>query len=196
MKVNKIVCIDAGHGVDTKGKRSPDESLREYKYCRDIAKQLSVRLERVGIGTYIVVPEEYDLSINNRVKRVNSRIKQNRDGGICVSIHNNAAGSDGNWRTASGWECLIAPNASQSSKTLARCLYEAAENAGVKVRKNTETVPYKTMNLGICRDTNCPAVLVENFFMDNKEECAWLLSEKGKNTVVDILFNGIKMYLL
>ena len=31
------ILIDNGHGVDTAGKRSPDGSLREYKYTREIA---------------------------------------------------------------------------------------------------------------------------------------------------------------
>jgi N-acetylmuramoyl-L-alanine amidase len=31
------VTIDAGHGKSTQGKRSPDSSLLEYKYCREIA---------------------------------------------------------------------------------------------------------------------------------------------------------------
>ena len=47
----------------------------------------------------------------------------------------------------------------------------------------------------ICRDTNCPAVLMENFFQDNKEDVAFLLSEEGKRTVTRIHVEGIVNYL-
>ena len=35
-----IILIDNGHGIDTAGKCSPDKSLREYKWAREIATLL------------------------------------------------------------------------------------------------------------------------------------------------------------
>lgn len=193
--MKKLICIDNGHGIKTPGKRSPDGKLLEYKWCREVAKMLKEKLNKMGIQTYMVTPEDADVPIGYRVRRVNQKVRASKLGAICISIHNNAAGSDGGWHNATGWECFVAPNASQNSKVLARCLYEAAEDMGVKVRKNSPVIPYKTKNLGICRDTNCPAVLVENFFMDNWDECAWLVTEEGKNTCVDIMIEGIAKFL-
>jgi N-acetylmuramoyl-L-alanine amidase len=39
-----------------------------------------------------------------------------------------------------------------------------------------------------------PAVLTENLFQDNKEEVAYLLSEKGKNAVISLHVAGICQY--
>nr|DAH97458.1 MAG TPA: MurNAc-LAA [Caudoviricetes sp.] len=47
----------------------------------------------------------------------------------------------------------------------------------------------------MCRDTNCPAILTENLFQDNKEDVDFLLSEKGKQAIVDVHYNAIIKYL-
>ena len=39
-----IILIDNGHGKDTKGKRSPDGSLEEWRFARDIAAEVVRRL--------------------------------------------------------------------------------------------------------------------------------------------------------
>ena len=35
-----IIILDPGHGIDTPGKRSPDNRLLEYKYCREIVNEI------------------------------------------------------------------------------------------------------------------------------------------------------------
>lgn len=82
-----------------------------------------------------------------------------------------------------------------NNKRLARQLAHAALNRRVRVRRPSPLNLYWTANLYICQRTNCPAVLVENFFQDNKEAIAFLLSEKGKKYVTNILLEGITNYL-
>ena len=36
------ILIDNGHGIQTKGKRSPDGTLLEYAYTRDLARQFFI----------------------------------------------------------------------------------------------------------------------------------------------------------
>ena len=47
MKKIKIL-IDNGHGIDTAGKCSPDGSLREYKWAREIAARVVNALRAVS----------------------------------------------------------------------------------------------------------------------------------------------------
>ena len=44
-----IVCLDAGHGIDTPGKRSPDSSLLEYEFNRDVVNRTKKILEKHGV---------------------------------------------------------------------------------------------------------------------------------------------------
>lgn len=190
------ILIDNGHGVDTAGKRSPDGSLREYKYAREIAEKVVSELRKQGFDAERIVKEENDISLSERCRRVNSIC--NRLGTknvILVSVHCNAAGNGSQWMNARGWSAHVSLNASTQSKAFARSLIKVAENEGLKVRKYAHQVPYWEQNLAICRDTNCPAVLTENLFQDNKEDVAFLLSEAGKETIVSLHVKGIINYL-
>lgn len=187
-----VVLIDNGHGKDTAGKRSPDGRLREYAYAREIAVRLEQALKARGIDAVRITPEENDVSLGERCRRAN---KYGSKDVLLVSIHCNAAGADGKWHDAHGWSAYVSQNASLKSKTLARCLIKAAKGTGLSVREYAHQVPYWTQNLAICRDTLCPAVLTENLFQDNREDVEYLLSETGKQAIVDLHVNGIVEYL-
>lgn len=191
------ILIDNGHGEDTAGKRSPDGSLREYAYAREIAKRVEKALQAQGIDAERIVTEQSDIKLSERCRRVNAICrKRGNKNVLLVSIHNNAAGADGKWHTARGWSAHISLNASAGSRVLAGCLIRAAELAGLKVRKYSSQEPYWRQNLAICRDTLCPAVLTENLFQDNKEDVQWLLSEEGKQTITDVHVSGITNYIM
>ncbi|WP_455667936.1 N-acetylmuramoyl-L-alanine amidase [Phocaeicola sp.] len=189
------VLIDNGHGAETPGKRSPDGSLREYAYTREIAIGVAIRLQQAGIDAIRIVPEETDVPLAERVDRANRAYAEAGKQAILVSIHCNAMGSGAEWMPARGWSVFVGGNASQKSKRLARTMAQAALSKKVKVRQPSRQVLYWTSDLYICRKTNCPAVLVENFFQDNREDVDFLLSEAGKQCVTDIIAEGIINYL-
>lgn len=190
------VLIDNGHGSNTPGKRSPDGRLMEYAYTREIAKMLLDKLKARGIDAELVTPETYDVSLSVRTSRVNRICRQfGSKNVLLISLHNDAMGSDGKWHTARGFSARVAPNASNNSKKLAKLLYNEAVKENLKGNRATPPEGYWVQNLAICRDTNCPAVLTENLFQDNKEDVELLLSEKGKETIVNLHVNGILNYI-
>ena len=189
------VLIDNGHGVETPGKRSPDGRLREYAYTREIADRVISRLQAEDIDAIRIVPEKEDISLQERVARANKYYAESGKQTILVSIHCNAAGAGSKWMRARGWSVFIDPTASADSKRLATAMADVAEEKGVTVRKETGDRNYWIANLYICKHTNCPAVLVENFFQDNEKDVDFLLSEEGKQCVTDIIVEGIKKYL-
>lgn len=185
------ILIDNGHGVETAGKRSPDGRLREYAYTREIAARLEKELVSRGIKAYRLVPEENDVPLSERVKRAN---KYGTEDVILLSIHCNAAGN-GAWMNARGWEAWTSVGNTKADK-LATCLYNAAGKAGFKLRKDeTDGDPDKEGHLYILKHTLCPAVLTENLFQDNREDVEFLLSETGKQAIVDLHVNGIVEYI-
>ena len=189
------VLIDNGHGAETPGKCSPDGRLREYAYTREIAIQVASKLQQAGIDAVRIVPEETDVPLAERVKRANRAYAEVGKQAILVSIHCNAMGSGAEWMPARGWSVFVSDNASPESELLARTLAQAALSKKVKVRQPSPQLLYWTANFGICSKTNCPAVLVENFFQDNLEDVDFLLSEGGKQCVTDITVEGIVNYL-
>lgn len=194
-KNDYIICLDNGHGMDTPGKCSPDQKLKEYQYAREIVKRLEVKLKENGYKVYIVTPEQEDISLKERCKRINKIYKDNGNKAISISVHCNAAGSDGKWHSASGWSVFVSTNASQNSKRLAKNLYDEALLLNLKGNRSVPKEHFWVQNLAMCRDTNCPAVLTENLFQDNKDDVSFLLSEKGRQSIVDVHYNGIVKYL-
>lgn len=66
----------------------------------------------------------------------------------------------------------------------------------MKIRKDmTDSDPDKESQFYILKHTNCPAVLTENLFQDNREDVKYLLSEEGKKAIVSLQVWGIMKYL-
>ena len=195
------ILIDNGHGVTTKGKRSPDGRLLEYKYTREIAAEVVKRLKAEGYDAVQLVPEDADISLGERVNRINSWCDRLGTKNVCmVSIHNNAAGA-GQWMTARGWEAWTSKGQTQGDK-LADCLYDAAEKVlkpllpGVKIRTDmADGDRDKESNFTILYRSKCAACLTENMFMDNREDVDWLLSACGRDAIVRLHVDGIKAYI-
>lgn len=186
------VLLDAGHGANTPGKRSPDGRLREYAYAREIAERLEYELRKRGIESERIVREETDVPLAERCRRVN---EYKASEAILVSIHVNAAGMGDEWKQARGWECWTSPGRTKADK-LATCLYDAARSFGFKTREDTtDGDPDKEGHLYILQHTNCPAVLTENLFQDNREDVDLLLSAAGKASIVELHVRGICEYL-
>lgn len=191
-----IVLIDNGHGSDTPGKCSPDGRHREYLWARDVAQRLEKALTEEGITATRIVTEQRDIRIAERCRRANAVCRQHgAKNVILVSLHNNAAGNEGQWLDARGWTVHVSLNASSRSKRLAQLLYDQAERLGLQGNRSVPKERYWIQNLGICRDTNCPAVLTENLFQDNREDVAILQSEEGRRRIVELHVEAIKNYI-
>lgn len=191
-----VILIDNGHGSNTGGKCSPDKKLREYAWAREIAKRIELELKSKGYDARRIVPEDMDISLSVRCKRVNDICKTNGSKNcLLVSVHINAAKSDGKWHDARGWSGWVAPNASANSKKFAQLLYAEAEKRGLKGNRSVPACKYWTGNFAIVRDTNCPAVLTENLFQDNIADVSYLMSENGKQAIVQLHVDGIINYI-
>lgn len=192
------ILIDNGHGENTKGKRSPDGTLREYLYTREIAQDVERELRSRGFEAERIVRESLDVALSERTRRVNETC--GRFGAskvLLVSIHVNAAGNGEDWMEARGWSAYTHKGKSKSDK-LADALYAAAEKnfVGRPIRKdNSDGDPDWEENFYILTKTKCAAVLTENFFMDNEKDVQYLLSREGREAVVRTHVDGIINYI-
>lgn len=191
-----IVLIDNGHGVNTSGKCSPDKKLYEWKWTREVAAMLEKKLNALGIDARRIVTEDTDIGLRERCRRVNAVCsKYGVANVLLVSIHINAAGKDGKWHDASGWSGWVSKKASTKSKRFAQLLYAEAEKRNLKGNRWVPAERYWQANYTIITETWCPAVLTENMFQDNREDAAWLMTEKGKQTIVDLHVVAIEKYI-
>lgn len=194
-----LILIDPGHGIDTPGKRSPDGKFLEYLWNRQIADLLLDKFMIMGIDASLVVTETNDISLSTRVQRVNKVCsKVGASNVILLSIHSNAAGDGSKWMSAQGWSCYTSKGETKSD-LIAECLYDAfeAEFAEKKIRKDMSDGDRDwEENFYVLQKSKCPAVLLENFFYDNRDECTWLLKDETKERIADAIVKGIVQYIL
>ena len=194
-----LILIDPGHGIDTPGKRSPDGKFLEYLWNRRIADLLLDKFMIMGIDASLVVTETNDISLSTRVQRVNKVCsKVGASNVILLSIHSNAAGDGSKWMSAQGWSCYTS-NGETKSDVTAECLYDAFETefADRKIRKDMSDGDRDwEENFYVLQKSKCPAVLLENFFYDNRDECTWLLKDETKERIADAIVKGIVQYIL
>jgi N-acetylmuramoyl-L-alanine amidase len=207
--MSKKILLDFGHSSSkakkpTPGKRSPYSSHKtlpaieffEGDWNREVGRRIYNELKKLGYDVEIVVPEDEDISLTERVRRVN-KIARQKGASNCllISIHANAAGSRGQWLNARGFQIHVSNNASKNSKKLADYIFDEAEKKGLKVRKPLPNQKYWENNFYILKNTSCPAVLSESGFYDNIEDCTYLVSEEGKQEITDLHVQGIINYI-
>lgn len=182
MKIQKfpsktLVILDNGHGIDTPGKRSPIWSngtqLFEWKFNRDVVDYIIQYLQVANISYVKLVEETQDISLKDRVDRINSIFKEYKDKYkiYLISVHGNAAD---NAPTANGIEVFTSIGETKSD-IIAEVFYEKLKNLGWKMRPNRSNKGGKEENFYILKNSYCPAVLTENGFYTNEEECKKML---------------------
>jgi N-acetylmuramoyl-L-alanine amidase len=156
-----LVCLDAGHGKDTKGKRSCDGSLLEYEFNRDIVSRIKKHLERHNIAVILTAPTDTDISLTRRCNISNSA-KAN----IFVSIHANASGDGVHWHEGHGWEIYYSDGSEKGLK-LAESIHKQSLSLGL-----TDRGVKSTKDFTVVVKPLAPSVLIEHFFYTNKDELA------------------------
>ena len=192
------ILIDNGHGIQTKGKRSPDGKILEYAYTRELARQIVKILKSRGYDSELLVPEDDDIPLSERVRRTNAHCQVlGKSNVILISLHLNAAGDGTKWMNATGWSCYTCKGQTESDR-LADCLYKAAEqilkNKVIRTDYTRDGDSDWEENFYILRHSLCPAVLVEQFFMDNKKDFAYLISDEGKRNLIDVIVSGLESF--
>lgn len=207
-----VILIDNGHGVDTPGKQSPilDSSMniwdiytdknrfKEWKFTRVVAKDIVDKLKSYGYDARLLVTEDKDISLKQRVERINNICaKEGAKNVMMISVHANAVGDSSKWMSGRGWEAYTTKGKTKSDN-LAECIYQRAEKnfKGMKIRKDTSDGDSdKEANFYIIYHARCVAVLTENFFYDNKEDLKYMTSDAGVHNIVRTHIEGIIDYI-
>lgn len=182
-----VVMLDPGHGESTGGKRSPDGTLREYEFNRDVAKRLKAILEQNGITVLMTVDDDTtDVSLSERASKANTSIAD-----IFVSIHANAFGNGVDWENnAVGWE-IYYYSEDTYGKTLAEYIHKANVSGGIGIKDRG----VKTANFAVIKNTNIPAVLIEHGFYTSQTEVELLKSSTWRQKCAELDAKGIINFL-
>ena len=183
-----LVLLDNGHGglingvYQTPGKRSPvwsnDTQVFEGEFNRAIVNGVIEQLTSLKIPYVNIAPEYEDTSLAERVKRANRYA-----GSDCflVSVHSNAGGGAG---------CEVFTSKGQTKSDAIATIfvqkYRQVFPNEVLRTDYSDGDPDKESDFYMLTKTKMPAILTENFFMDNERECReFLLSREGRQKIID-----------
>lgn len=193
MKVLKVL-IDAGHGVNTKGKRSPvwpnGMQLLEWQYNRTLSRKLYAKCaQHPELMPILLVTEDKDIGLSARARRANA---YGSKASIFISMHGNAATNS----SARGWEVHTSEGFTKAD-LLADCLWQNVKEdmPAMKMRHDLSDKDHDfESKFTVLVKTTMPAVLVENGFFTNFEECMNMLNDEWQDKLVDALVAGILDY--
>ena len=204
MKKYKVL-LDYGHGgiINGKYQTAPGKmftfedgyTIYEGEVNRKIGRVVEDFLKRDNIEYEVISPGELDISLSERVKKANEIYKSNK---YCygISIHSNAASTNtiGKGSNATGFEIWTSPGFTKSdpiAEIFADTYIKRFKD--VKFRSDlSDGDKDKEANLYMLTKTNCPFILIENLFYDNRKEAEFLNSPNGQTQIAVCIYLSIK----
>ena len=187
--------------------------LRSYGYKTEIDYE-PLNPSDIMKGSTVKQQQQHELAA--RVNFVNSLCKKHgAKNCIYVSIHVDAAGADNQWHNAGGFSVYTSIGQTKSD-ILAECIYNKAtvnlteysrmmahgkkmgcygENQKPFRTDTSDGDKDKEASFYVLNNTNCPAVLVECMFQDNKCDVEYLLSDIGRQEIIRTFLEGIIDYI-
>lgn len=182
------------HGVNppTLGKRTPvlpglNRQVYENEFNRAAKNKFIEACMRNSFSVYDVKPELQDISLSERVRRVN---RQNLT--LLVTFAYNASGDGNSFDNASGVETFYSsrnPKARQS-QALATDIYNNLLQGTQQTGRGV-----KDLDVAMLSSVNCTAALIEAGFMTNLREARLMLNPLFQTEVGEESCNGVCDFL-
>lgn len=184
------IILDAAHGEEVPGKRSPDGRFREYKWSRERISELKELLKNEGFEVFESNPSDKEIGLEKRVQNTN---KINRKK-LFLSLHVDASGMGTEWMKARGYSVYTTPGQNNSDKVAEVILNNLQKDfPELKGRFDiTDSDKDKEANFYVLKGVNCPAVLIEWCFQDNKEDIEILSDSQYNLNFINSLLKSIK----
>ena len=179
------VCLDPGHGPGC-ANGSPDGGYKEQEFTWDMYGRVARLLEAQGVETVVTRTNYTYPGLSERTRIAN------QSGADCfVSLHSNAAGSDG-WQAARGLMIYTSSGPMTAPRNvLASDLVDAFCAAGVLVRGN----PIAFERYTVLVETEAPAALIEYGFHTSREDVELLKDGAYREKLAEATARGICSFL-
>lgn len=195
-KSNFVWVLDNGHGGLKHGeyvtaprkmyKHEDGTTVFEGVFNRTVVKKITYLLSKYGIEFEVLVPEQEDISLSERKKRANEIHAKSGKRSILVSVHGNAG-------KGTGFE-VFTTKGQTASDTVAEIFIEEIEKVFPTERKRvdiTDGDQDKEANFTVLM-CDGPAILTENFFMDNLKDAKLMTSDEGQTKIALAHVEAIK----
>lgn len=191
---NKVIVIDAGHGVPDEGAESSNGTTEAESNLK-IALKVQNLLEQSGATVILTRSDEnaiYDIDSKTlkqkKISDIHNRVKIGNESSadIFVSIHLNKIPQEQYW----GWQTFYKEESAEGQK-----LATAIQNSlNETIQKENNRVPMKIDNIYIIKHVEIPISIVECGFLSNPEEEKLLLTDEYQTKLAWGIYTGIMDY--
>ncbi|AYA77330.1 N-acetylmuramoyl-L-alanine amidase [Bacillus sp. Y1] len=163
------IMLDAGHGPETPGKRSPD-GMKEFDFNCAVANAMKAELEQYeGVNVLFAHEPSRDVPLVERTNKANA---QKAD--LFVSLHADALNG------VMGDHGGITTFVYKTNPTKSRMLADVIQR-NVIAATGLRNRGVKTADFHVLRETNMEAVLIEHGFMDSRTDLPKLKDANYRN---------------
>lgn len=183
--MKKLILLDPGHGGLINGKyvTAPKKmythengpTIYEGVWNREIVNKLKYALATAGIEVVDVVNSQEDVPLKQRVETANRYAAAvGAKNALYISVHANAG-------KGKGFEVYTSKGETMSDPVASKFMEFMAEGFPDRVARmdTTDGDADKEANFYVLKNTICPAILTESFFMDNLEDAKEMLTYEG-----------------
>ena len=187
--IDFTVVIDAGHGGIDGGVVGVD-GVKESTLNLAYAKELGAIFERSGFNVVYTRKTEGGLyglpskGFKLRDMKARKAIVDDAHPNLVISVHMNKFSAS--YRKGPQ---VFYQEGKQDGQTLANSLQRVFNDY---TGNNHEAI---AGDYYICREIDCPAVIVECGFLSNAEECAELQTDSHREQICGYIFSGVMLYL-
>lgn len=191
---NKVIVIDAGHGVPDEGAQSSNGTTEAESNLK-IALKVQNLLEQSGATVILTRSDEnaiYDLDSKTlkqkKISDIHNRVKIGNESSadIFVSIHLNKIPQQQYW----GWQTFYKQESPEGQK-LATSIQNSLNES---IQKENKRVSMKIENVYIIKHVEIPTTIVECGFLSNPEEEQLLLNNEYQDKLAWGIYTGIMDY--
>ncbi len=190
----KIIVIDAGHGIPDEGAQS-SKGTTEAETNLKIALKLQNLLEQSGSTVILTRSDEnaiYDIDSKTlrqkKISDIHNRVKIGNESSadIFVSIHLNKISQS----QYDGWQTFYKEGNEQGAKLAKEIQNSLNEN----IEKDNNRIAKSIDNVYIIKHVEIPTTIVECGFLSNPDEEQLLLNDDYQNKLAWGIYNGIINY--
>jgi len=175
---------DAGHALNTPGKRTPNDE-REWTFNDKVVDAFMLFLSKYENVQLLRVDDssgKVDIPLSTRTNKANAF-----DADVYISFHHNAL--TGVWGNHGGVETFVHPQSSQASKDIQKILH-----ANVLKVMGIADRGAKSADFHVLRETKMPAVLIEGGFMDSRIDIKAMRDDKRLKAQGEAVAKGLVEY--
>lgn len=178
--MGKIIALDAGHGLHTAGKQTPD-GIKEWELNDKVRDKIVNYLS--GYDVSFLFPDNNEGEVDEGLT-TRRGMYVNGKADVAASIHHNAY--TGTWNDATGVEVYVDRNATDKDLELANIIYnKLVSYTGLKGRG------VKRANFTVIYQNQIPAVLIEGGFMDSNNDYKVITSDQGQDAYARAVAEGL-----